>query len=198
MPDTDAALIACLDRIAAGDSAALKTLYDRCAGRLYGLALSVVRDAETAQDVLQESFVQIWRSAADYRAALSPPLAWLGLIVRSRALDALRRRKAARLHEHLPLHGDDEHEGLSAVIADPGAGPDENLHSSQLARALQGCLSKLEQKQRQVLALAYLRELSHSELAEQLALPLGTVKTWIRRGLEQLRGCMHACTKEVA
>lgn len=181
----DDTLIALLDRIAQRDEAALKGLYDLVSSKLYGLSLRVVNKHEWAEDVLQETFLQIWRSAGDYRASLSPPMAWLGLIVRSRSLDFLRRRTAERAH--LTDEIDD-------VMADTMAGNSPNPMdvslASQQAWALHQCLGKLENRQREVVSLAYLRDLSHSELAEQLKLPLGTVKTWIRRGLEQLRTCM--------
>lgn len=164
---------------------ALRELYDRTSTKLFGLAVRVTSNREWAEDVLQEAFLTIWRSAADYRASLSPPLAWLGMIVRSRALDFLRRRTAERA---------DTVQELDDVIAETVAGdspdPLDTSQASEQAWALHECLRKLESRQREVLSLAYLRDLSHSELAEQLKLPLGTVKTWIRRGLEQLRGCM--------
>ncbi|MFN4117166.1 MAG: RNA polymerase sigma factor [Inhella sp.] len=199
-PTTDDELIAWLDAVADGDASALKRLYDASAARLYGVALQVLRDADLAQDALQEAYLQIWRHAADYRASLSPPMAWLGLIVRSRALDLLRRRKAARADSAVPMHGDADGGGggLFDQLADPDAGPDQRLHQSQQAQSLHHCLAKLERKQREVVALAYFRELSHSELAEQLALPLGTVKSWARRGLEQLRSCLSAFTRGLA
>jgi RNA polymerase sigma factor (sigma-70 family) len=181
----DDTLIALLDRIAQRDEAALKGLYDLVSSKLYGLSLRVVNKHEWAEDVLQETFLQIWRSAGDYRASLSPPMAWLGLIVRSRSLDALRRRSAERAH--LTDEIDD-------VMADTMEGTSPNPMdvslASQQAWALHQCLGQLESRQREVVSLAYLRDLSHSELAEQLKLPLGTVKTWIRRGLDQLRTCM--------
>lgn len=192
----DSDLIAWLDASAAGDADALKRLYDATASRLYGLALQVLREPEAAQDVLQEAFLQVWRSAGDYRAALSPPLAWLGMIVRSRALDALRRRKAQRMDRQVALHSDDDDgPDLLDQLASPTAGPDEALQHSQLAASLQHCLTKLDRNQRQVVQLAYLRDLSHSEMAAQLAAPLGTVKSWARRGLAQLRDCLQAFTR---
>lgn len=181
--DTD--LIGLLDRIAAHDHSALKLLYERTAPRLYGLALRVVGQRESAEDVLQEAFMTIWRSAADYRATLSPPMAWLGLIVRSRALDSLRRLSANRSHLTQPID-----EQLAAVLEGDQPSPLAYADASEQASALHRCLSQLDHRQRDVITSAYLRELSHSELAKQLSLPLGTVKTWIRRGLEQLRGCL--------
>jgi len=140
---------------------------------------------EWAEDVLQEAFLTIWRIAGDYKASLSPPMAWLGLIVRSRGLDFLRRRASDRADLMQEL--DDV---LTDTVAGDSPNPMDTTQASEQAWALHQCLGRLEHKQREVVSLAYLRDLSHSELAEQLKLPLGTVKTWIRRGLEQLRGCM--------
>lgn len=183
--NADAPLIALLERIAHQDQTALKALYDACSGKLYGLALRVVSQRELAEDVLQEAFLTIWKSAANYSLSLSPPMAWMGLIVRSRALDLLRRRAAERMH----LKQDIDEE-LADTVGDGGPTPLDTAQASEQAWAMHQCLSRLENKQREVVNLAYLRDLSHSELAEQLKLPLGTVKTWIRRGLEQLRLCM--------
>ncbi|MDO8459301.1 MAG: sigma-70 family RNA polymerase sigma factor [Burkholderiaceae bacterium] len=174
-----------LDRMASSDEAALKALYDTTSSKLFGLALRVVNKREWAEDVLQEAYMHIWRAAGDYRASLSPPMAWMGLIVRSRALDFLRRRSAERMHLTQELD-----EFLSDTIEGDAPNPMNTALASEQAWALQQCLNQLDNKQREVVSLAYLRDLSHSDLAEQLKLPLGTVKTWIRRGLEQLRGCM--------
>ena len=181
----DNELMALLDRVAARDEAALKALYELTSDKLYGLAVRVVAHRDWAEDVLQESYLTIWRVAADYRAALSPPMAWMGLIVRSRALDCLRRRTADRTTVTQEL--DDT---LAETLEGDAANPMDTTQASQQAWALHQCLSRLENRQREVVSLAYLRDLSHSELADQLRLPLGTVKTWIRRGLDQLRACM--------
>ena len=181
----DSQLIALLDRIALADESALKELYALTSSKLYGVAVRVVTNREWAEDVLQEAYLNIWKIAGSYKASLSPPMAWMGLLVRSRGLDFLRRRASDRA---------DRVQELDDVISDTVAGdspnPMDTTQASEQAWALHQCLSQLENKQREVVSLAYLRDLSHSELAEQLKLPLGTVKTWIRRGLEQLRGCM--------
>jgi RNA polymerase sigma factor (sigma-70 family) len=182
----DAELMALLDRVGQRDQAALRQLYERTAPRLLGLAMRVLRQREWAEDALQESFLTIWRAAGDYRASLSPPLAWMGLIVRSRALDALRKHAAERGHTQ-PF---DDNEAIVQTVASDAADPLDQVDASEQARALHRCLGELEARQREVLSLAYLRDLSHGELAQQLALPLGTVKTWIRRGLDKLRNCM--------
>ena len=184
-PDADADLIALLDRVARQEHDALKALYDRCSSKLYGLALRVVGQREWAEDVLQEAFLTIWRNAGDYRASLSPPMAWLGLIVRSRGLDFLRRRVSDRTHMTQEL--DDT---LTDTLEGDTPNPMDTAQASEQAWALHQCLAQLDNRQREVVSLAYIRDLSHSELAIQLRLPLGTVKTWIRRGLDQLRLCM--------
>ena len=184
-PDPDNQLIALIDRVAARDELAFKALYDQTSSKLYGLAVRVVGTREWAEDVLQEAFLHIWRAAADYRGHLSPPMAWMGLIVRSRALDFLRRRAAERSQVTQELD-----ERLESTLEGNAPNPMDTALASQQAWALHQCLTRLDNQQREVVSLAYLRDLSHSELAQQLRLPLGTVKTWIRRGLEQLRVCM--------
>ena len=182
---SDNELMDLLDRVATRDERALKLLYDLTASRLYGLALRIVANKEWAEDVLQESFLGIWRSAETYRDSLSPPLAWMGMLVRSRALDFLRRRRAERLHLNVSI------ESVEELLQDQDAqAPMQLIEASEQAAALHQCLQQLAQPQRQVVSLAYLRDLSHSELASCLKLPLGTVKTWMRRSLEQLRKCM--------
>lgn len=182
-PDTQ--LIALIDRVALADETALRELYELTSSKLYGVAVRVVSNRSWAEDVLQEAFINIWRIAGDYKATLSPPMAWLCLIVRSRGLDFLRRRNSDRADAVQEL--DDV---LSDTLEGDSANPMDTALAGEQAWALHQCLSQLGNKQREVVSLAYLRDLSHGELAEQLKLPLGTVKTWIRRGLEQLRGCM--------
>lgn len=164
---------------------ALRQLYDLTSSKMYGLALRVVGNREWAEDVLQDAYLNVWRIAGDYRMALSPPMAWMGVIVRSRALDFLRRRASERVDAALELD-----DAMADKLPGDGADPLDTTDASEQAWALHECLRKLEAKQREVVSLAYLRDLSHSELAAQLQLPLGTVKSWIRRGLDQLRGCM--------
>ncbi len=191
----DLHLIALIDRISAhaidggarrhDAEAALRELYDLTSSKLYGVALRVVSNRNWAEDVLQEAYLNIWRIAGDYRANISPPMAWMGVIVRSRALDFLRRRTSERADAVLELD-----DAISETVAGDSPNPMDTTQASEQAWALHECLRKLENKQREVVSLAYMRDLSHSELAQQLKLPLGTVKTWIRRGLDQLRGCM--------
>lgn len=194
-PLPDEHLTSLIDRIAAasldggqaGEDAhrALRALYDATSGRLYAVALRVVGHRDWAEDVLQETFLNVWRIAPQYRSTLSPPMAWLGLVARSRALDFLRRRAAERADSAQPLD-----DALAQAL--PGDSPDpmDTSQASEQAWALHECLRKLEPRQREVVGLAYFRDLSHSEVAQQLKLPLGTVKTWVRRSIDQLRGCL--------
>ncbi|MCO4861534.1 sigma-70 family RNA polymerase sigma factor [Cupriavidus sp. WGlv3] len=175
-----------LQAVAVGERQALRALYDLTATKLFGLALRITGRRDWAEDVVQESFVSIWHHAGDYRPQLAAPMTWMTAIVRNRALDCLRRAAAARVPQTAELEQD-----LAEWLADDAAGPAELAEASQQARALNRCLQRLEQSQRQAIMLAYLQDLSHAELAERLRAPLGTVKSWIRRGLERLRSCME-------
>jgi RNA polymerase sigma factor (sigma-70 family) len=184
-PILDVQLIALIDRVAQRDAQALRQLYDATSSKLYAVAVRVVSNTEHAEDVLQDAYLNIWRIAADYRASLSPPMAWMGVVVRSRALDFLRKRKTEQ-----SLGGPEMDEQLSNTLEGDTPNPMDTSMASEQAWALHECLRKIEAKPREVLTLAYFRDLSHGELAAQLRLPLGTVKTWIRRSLDQLRTCM--------
>ena len=187
LPDAPDPLETLLGRVAIGDRQALRAVYELSAAKLFGLALRITGKRDLAEDVVQESFVSIWHHACDYRPQLAAPMTWMTTIVRNRALDALRRTAAARLASATPL--DDAPE---SDLADATAGPAELAQASQQARALNRCLQRLEHGQRQAIVLAYLQDMSHSELAERMHAPLGTVKSWIRRGLERLRACLES------
>ena len=177
-PETLAEL---LERIAREDAAALRELYDLAAPKLFGLALRILSKHEWAEEVLQDSFVNIWRFAGDYRRALSAPMTWMSAIVRNRALDHLRR---------VSKQETEWSDALDDTLPANEADPSDQMLMSQEARQLAICMGRLEANQRQAVALAYLRDQSHSEVADVLKVPLGTVKSWIRRGLEKLKTCL--------
>jgi RNA polymerase sigma factor (sigma-70 family) len=182
--ERNARLMELLARTALSDKKAFAELYQATSSHLYAVALRILREAPAAEEALQESFVNIWHHARSYVAAKSQPLTWLTSIVRNRCLDQLRRREI----ETVTM--DDEDEGSHAATDDPT--PLEQLLSSADARAVGACVETLEAGQKQAIALAFFQGLSHAELARHLRQPLGTVKSWIRRGLERLRACLEA------
>ncbi|RZA35968.1 MAG: sigma-70 family RNA polymerase sigma factor [Lysobacteraceae bacterium] len=169
------------------DVLAFRQLYDASSPRLYGLALRILRRRELAEEVLQESFVSIWHHANDYQAGLSAPMTWMTTIVRNKSFDLLRRQQA-----DIAIDGEDFDERVMASLRDPAANPAEALELSSEAKALAICMSALEEKHRHVVGLAFFHDLSHSDVAQKLALPIGTVKTWIRRSLARLQACLTA------
>src|SRR5256712_2412397 len=171
-----------LSRAALSDQRAFEELYRLTSPHLYAVALRIFRQAAAAEEVLQESFVNIWHHAGSYVAAKSQPLTWLTSIVRNRCLDQLRRREV----ETVTM--DDGEEGVAIAAEDPT--PLEMLLSGADTRAVRSCVEALEPTQKQAIALAFFQGLSHSELSRHLRQPLGTVKSWVRRGLERLRNCL--------
>lgn len=137
-----------------------------------------------AEEVLQESFVRIWHNAGRYDAALSAPLTWMINITRNLAIDQLRRRREESLPESGPESTDER--------ADDSAGPHDLAQTAQEKAALDRCLDTLEGKQRQSIVIAYFQGISYAELAQQMSAPLGSVKSWIRRGMERLRTCLES------
>ncbi len=182
--ERNARLMELLARTALADQKAFAELYRLTSAHLYAVALRILRESAAAEEVLQESFVNIWNHAGSYVAAKSQPFTWLTSIVRNRCLDQLRRREV----ETVTL--DDEDEGTA--LRDEAPTPLEMLVSGADARAVKACVEALDAGQKQALALAFYRGLSHSELAAHLKQPLGTVKSWVRRGLERLKACLDA------
>ena len=184
-----------IERTARGEHSAFAQVYERTHAHLFGLALRMLGREHAAEDALQEAFVSIWKNAAQYRRTVAgqevQPMTWLIAIVRNKALDALRSR-ARRRETELP-GGDDLDEGESATAAhDGGASALELLAQASRALQIEACLGALDGSHRQSLALAYYQGLSHTEVAAQMGAPLGSVKAWIRRGLEKLKSCLAA------
>lgn len=167
---------------ARGDQAAFGELYRLTAPRLFALARRLLRRQELAEEILQECYVSIWTHAHDFRPELSAPLTWMFNIVRHRCLDVLRRPDIETPIEDQP-HLDE--------AGDESAGSFEQLALARESRALRECLAALAPRERQMLALAYYRGLSHAEIAAHVGEPLGTVKTLVRRGLMRLRAAIE-------
>ena len=171
-----------------GNRRAFETLYRSVAPRLYSVALRCMGRRDLAEDVVQESFVRIWHSASRYEAHLSAPLTWMITITRNQAIDQLRK------HRELPL-SDQQQDNVAddspSALDQLGSALDQ-LGSAREACALNQCLEQLEGMQLQSITSAYFHGLSASELAQQLAAPLGSVKSWIRRGMQRLRRCLES------
>lgn len=169
-------------RCGRGDTAAFAEVYRGASAHLFALALRILRRREWAEEALQEGFSKIWRHASDYDKGKGAPLTWMGCIVRNTALDRLRRAKRESLVDP---------DGPLQALQDEGPGPLEQVSQGLEAKALQRCMDQLSKEQRDSLSLAYWRGMTHMELAASLKKPLGTVKTWVRRGLDQLRKCLE-------
>ena len=168
------------------DEVAFGRLYEVSSAKLFGVALRILKREDWAEEVLQDCYVNIWTHAATYSAGLSAPMTWMTSIVRNRCLDWLRRPRAEVVLESSEPEGDDPLEAMPSE----GAGPLDLLAQAKDSQAIAECLRGLEGKSRQAIMLAYFEGLSHSELATHMQQPLGTVKTWVRRGLERLKGCL--------
>jgi RNA polymerase sigma-70 factor (ECF subfamily) len=175
-----------LSRTALQDRAAFEQLYRATSAHLLGLAMGVLQRRDWAEDVLQEAFMNVWYGAAGYNRALASPMTWLINIVRNKAIDKLRSGKTAR---DATVELDDE---AMQLKADPAWQPDAQLDDSLQRAQVDRCMAVLDARQRQAIALAYYRGLVHTEIASALGAPLGSVKAWVRRGLDRLKGCLQA------
>lgn len=178
----DALLAGLILRMVGGDEQALGELYDATLGKVYGLALRITGRADAAEDVVAEVFHQAWRQADRYDPERGRPLTWLMTMAHSRALDSLRRRDEADCHP--------EPETLVDPEVAHRADPLDLLLCVERDAVLQDALARLDPVQRQLLALSFYRDLSHQEIAEHTRLPLGTVKSHIRRGLQALQSAL--------
>jgi len=165
-----------LERTGSKDERAFERLYEVASPSLFGLALRITRKREWAEEVLQESFVKVWCHARSYDPALSSPMTWMFTIVRNQSLDMVRRTPPA---EAIP-------EDFDCIDTSSNVLPDQLLERALESARLSTCLAQLFPMQRQAIALAFFDDKSHSEIAEALAVPLGTVKSWIRRGLTSI------------
>lgn len=175
---------ALLARLSGGDATALRALYDVCAGRAMSIAYRVLASRSEAEEVVQETFVQVWRQAASYDASRGGAMAWIATIVRSRALDRLRSRAAS---ERAVARSEDDPDSQPTAPA-----PAELAAQRELRAQVMAALAALPVEQRSAIELAYYEGLSHSEIAARLGDPLGTVKTRVRLGLAKLASVLGA------
>jgi len=170
----------CIARLIAGEAKAFEELYDRHNPMLWSLVLRIVGKAPEAEEVLQDAWLQVWRSAGTYHPSRGPVVAWLLTLARSRAIDRLRSMSSRLKAE------------TSERIDPPAASgePLAQLAQVQVEQRMAGALATLPPQQREVLQLAYFAGLSQSEIAARLGAPLGTVKSWTRQALSRLRDRM--------
>jgi len=177
--DSDIAPEALLARVARQDRAAYRTLYDAVAAKLFGVALRICRERSLAEEALQEAFIGIWHTAADFDPQRGSALAWMAGVTRNRALDLLRKRGRG----DTPVDAGALEVLLTEAQAQRGREPELD--------ALLQCLERLEERPREAVILAYCEGLSREELAARYGAPANTVKTWLRRALAALRACLE-------
>lgn len=178
---TPAQLIELLGQVAERDRAAFQTLYQATALKLFGIIHRILRRRDAAEDVLQEVYVKIWERAGDYHSGRGAAITWMATIARNRALDVLRQSKATVSFEDLP--------DFDANAADTPH-PLARREQQEEARKLLGCLGQLEPEKKMMILLAYTQGMSRDALAERFSKPVATVKTWLRRSLEAVKGCL--------
>jgi len=164
---------------AQGDQAALATFYDRTSPQVFGLIYKILNNREAAEEVTLDVYTQVWRQAHTYDVTRGRPGAWLMTLARTRAIDRFRARAVE--------YGRMESLDAAELFASDGETPEQDLANQERRRYVRQALAALTEEQRQVVALAYFYGMSQSEIAEQLQLPLGTVKTRIRLGMIKLR-----------
>lgn len=174
-------------RIAAGEAAALEALYDRYVRQCFGLALRIVSEPALAEEVVQEVFLKLWTSPNSYSAQKGAFVSWLLSLVHHRCVDQLRKRSRTEV-----ALDNDEPTSILNTAADPQPDPGEQVWVMEQQRVVRQALTQIPENQRLVLELAYFGGMSQSQIAEKLSQPLGTVKTRMRMGLQNLRALLES------
>ncbi|HEX3835568.1 MAG TPA: sigma-70 family RNA polymerase sigma factor [Steroidobacteraceae bacterium] len=182
MAETNAnSLEALLAQIALGNRAAFEALYRATANRLFGICLRVLAHRAEAEDALQDVFTVVWRKAAQFDPTRASATSWLAMIARNKAIDRLRSMPAQQARTRLELAKD---------VEDPGASPSQQVQTAIDRVQLEQCLERLEPRRRSLIRAAFFDGVTYEELAANIEAPLGSIKSWIRRGLMQLRECL--------
>jgi len=172
-----------LARVALGDRAAFSALYNASAAQLFGLCLRILKDRALAEEALQEIYVKIWHKARSYDAVRGAASGWLITVARNHAIDRLRQVRAARARQ-----AGEAVEVDSLPSADPG--PAERLARKQGRQQIELCLDELDGARAEAVRLAYFEGHGYAELAARFAVPLNTMRSWLRRSLLALRECL--------
>jgi RNA polymerase sigma-70 factor (ECF subfamily) len=177
-----AQLSAALARVATGDKGALKSVYDLTSAKLFGICARMLKERDEAEDVLQEVYVSVWSRASSFDAERASPITWLATIARNRCIDRLRSRRSRQ------FAGLDQAE----QVADEAPDAFTRAADAEDNERLRHCLDGLEGPHRRAIRSAFFDGLAYSQLALRDKVPLGTMKSWIRRGLMQLKGCLSS------
>jgi RNA polymerase sigma-70 factor (ECF subfamily) len=170
-----------LAAVAGGDRSAMADLYRRTSAKLFGICLRLLESEAEAEEVLQETYVTVWRKAPTFDAGKASAITWLAVVARNKAIDRLRGRGAR------PSAGLEE----AADVPDPDSSALDLLEEAQESRRLTVCLDELDGRTGEMIRSAFLDGATYPDLAAQEGVPLGTMKSWIRRGLIRLRGCLE-------
>ena len=176
-----AELSALLARVADGDTAAFQAFYDRTSAKLFGVILRILIERQESEDVLQDVYLSIWRKAATFDPSKASPITWTATIARNRAIDRLRARPP---RAHVPVE-------QAFDLADDGPAPDAGLMHSQDAQRIAAALATLEPRHAAAIRACYFEGATYDELAAREQVPVGTLKSWVRRGLIRMRGLLE-------
>ncbi len=186
-----------LERSSKGDLDAFRKLYVATSPRLLGVIAMLTGRGAVAEDLLQDVYLRIWKASGQFRVGSGSPMAWMAAMARYRAIDHLRSRGArpevAAADLSSAVDSGDGDDDVTHRVADANADPSKDHEQGLLAGALGRCVQELHGMQRQTICLAYYQGLTHSEIAQHLAVPPGSVKTWARRGLVALKACLERC-----
>ena len=175
-------LVAGIARVGRGDRAALRLVYSETSAKLFGICLRILGDRSEAEDVLQEVYLTVWQKAASFDEAIASPMTWLVAIARNRSVDRLRSLGSRQ--RDAPIEAADD-------VADEAPTAVDRLEMDEQQGRLNDCLQELEERQSAAIRSAFLGGLTYEELAQRSKVPLGTMKSWIRRGLLKLRACLE-------
>jgi len=178
--DPDDPLTLALLQVAKGDRDAFESLYKLSSSRVFGICLRMLRDRGQAEEVLQDVYLAVWQRAETFDPGRAAALTWLSTLARHRAIDRLRQHRE-RLAEDDYLHN----------VPDEGPTPEAQTASSEERRRLENCLETLDAQKSSLVREAFYAGITYRELAERMALPLGTMKSWIRRSLIELKSCLE-------
>ncbi|MGY4485644.1 RNA polymerase sigma-70 factor (ECF subfamily) [Bradyrhizobium sp. LM3.2] len=177
---TPAELVGLIGAVAQGDQAAFERLYVATRAKLFGVVLRILRRQDIAEEVIQETYVKIWNSAGQFNPALSSPITWMASIARNRAIDIVRKKTEVSIEE----------EPQAMEVAGDSPDPLARREMTEELKRLLECIGRLEPDRQRLVLLAYYNGWSREQLAEKFAVPVNTVKTWLRRSMLDIRACL--------